>query len=263
MAGITIPTNFNIDVEFEKAEFHRRLFAWILDVVVQVLYILVVSKIISLAGGVGAENSYWAGLIIIFPLILYHILMEIFMNGQSVGKRILKIQVINETGGKASISQYVIRGLIRTSDYMLLIIILVTAFNPLMLYFLKSAIGLSVLLTLADIILVSTSRKGQRLGDFIAHTIVISTKTRGSIHDTIFLEVEDSYVPRFPEIMKLSDKDINAIKNILDNANQKGDFQLAAMAMEKIKNHLGIQSNLSPFDFLATALKDYNYLSGK
>jgi hypothetical protein len=33
------------------------------------------------------------------------------------------------------------------------------------------------------------------------------------------------------------------------------------MASEKIKNHLGITSPLSPFDFLEVLLKDYNYLS--
>jgi hypothetical protein len=63
--------------------------------------------------------------------------------------------------------------------------------------------------------------------------------------------------------MRLSDKDINAIKSILDSARHKSDFQLAAMASEKIKAHLKIDSPMSPFDFLDTLLKDYNYLSVK
>jgi hypothetical protein len=41
------------------------------------------------------------------------------------------------------------------------------------------------------------------------------------------------------------------------------DFNLAASAAEKIQNHLQIKTSLSPFDFLETALKDYNYLSTK
>jgi len=63
--------------------------------------------------------------------------------------------------------------------------------------------------------------------------------------------------------MKLSDKDINAIKSILDTARNKGDFHLAAMASEKIKSHLNIDSPIQPLDFLDTLLKDYNYLSIK
>jgi hypothetical protein len=86
---------------------------------------------------------------------------------------------------------------------------------------------------------------------------------RGSMEETIFMEVADNYVPVFPQIMRLSDKDINAIKSILDTARKRGDFNLAAMASEKIKSHLKITSPMPPFDFLDTLLKDYNYLSVK
>ena len=79
----------------------------------------------------------------------------------------------------------------------------------------------------------------------------------------VFMEVADNYIPVFPQIMKLSDKDINAIKSILDTARKRGDFNLAALASEKVKNHLKIETSLSPFDFLDTLLKDYNYLSVK
>ncbi len=81
--------------------------------------------------------------------------------------------------------------------------------------------------------------------------------------ESVFMEIGDNYVPVFPQIMHLSDRDINAIKTILDTARKKGDFNLAATASEKIKNHLKIQTSLSPFDFLDTLLKDYNYLSVK
>jgi hypothetical protein len=63
--------------------------------------------------------------------------------------------------------------------------------------------------------------------------------------------------------MQLSDKDINAIKSILDTSRKKGDFQLAAMAMDKIKSHLKIETPLPPFEFLEILMKDYNYLSTK
>ncbi len=38
---------------------------------------------------------------------------------------------------------------------------------------------------------------------------------------------------------------------------------MASNAAEKIKNHLKIESDLSPFEFLEILLKDYNYLSTK
>jgi hypothetical protein len=61
--------------------------------------------------------------------------------------------------------------------------------------------------------------------------------------------------------MHLSDRDINALKGILDTARKRHDYDMAEMASEKIKAHLHIQTSLSAYDFLEILLKDYNYLS--
>ena len=106
-------------------------------------------------------------------------------------------------------------------------------------------------------------RKHARLGDMLAHTIEIRTNSRTSIEETVFQEVADTYTPLFPQIMRLSDKDINAIKNILETSKKRGDFAMAASAAEKIKSHLKIDSAMSPFDFLEVLLMDYNFLSVK
>ncbi|HMK27532.1 MAG TPA: hypothetical protein VK483_15980, partial [Chitinophagaceae bacterium] len=121
--------------------------------------------------------------------------------------------------------------------------------------------GMGFLVT--DIVLVVSSKKGQRIGDILAKTILIRTNTKGNIEDTVFMPVADSYVPSFPQIMQLSDRDINAIKSILETSRKKSDFNMAEAASYKIKAHLKIESSLSPFDFLEVLLKDYNYLSTK
>jgi uncharacterized RDD family membrane protein YckC len=214
----------------------------------------------SHASEITFENDPWVQRIIIVPVILYHIVCEVTMNGQSIGKRLLGIRIVNENGGRASISQFLIRSLIRTSDYMILIIIVYGAmFGPLIIWLLIGSIGLLI----GDIILVVSNKKSQRLGDILAHTILVNTRAKGSMDETVFMEVSDNYVPVFPQIMRLSDKDINAIKSILDTARKKGDFNLAAMAGEKIKSHLMIDTPMPPFDFLDTLLRDYNYLSVK
>jgi hypothetical protein len=63
--------------------------------------------------------------------------------------------------------------------------------------------------------------------------------------------------------MKLTDRDINTIKNILDVAVRKNDFKLAATTAEKIKSHLKIKSELDPFQFLEKVMFDYNFISQK
>jgi len=206
-------------------------------------------------------NLWGLYMMIIVPIFTYHLICEISMNGQSIGKKVFGIRVVNANGGRPGISQFIIRWLIRTGDYAIVAILLNTFILGSKEFFLF--LGASLILLLVDVVLVVSSKKNQRLGDILAHTILVRTAARGSMEETVFIEVADNYVPAFPEIMKLSDKDINAIKSILDTARKKGDFKLAAMASEKIKSHLKITSLMSPYDFLDTLLKDYNYLSVK
>lgn len=269
MPKIKVQTNFNIDLEFESPEFHRRLIAWIIDLFIQVFYLIIAGKFYeAIRSGKRFEidDSYdsWAiGLLFILPFFLYHVVSEITMNGQSIGKKIMHIRVVNENGGKASISQYLVRWLIRTSDYSILLIIFYLPYAAAYGFSAVYAIIGSILLLLSDIILVASTKKAQRLGDILAGTILIRTNPKENINETVFLNIADNYVPAYPQIMQLSDKDFNTIKGILDSSRKRGDFQMAAIATEKIKQHLKIESRLEPFDFLETILKDYNYLSTK
>jgi uncharacterized RDD family membrane protein YckC len=271
MGVIKVPTNFNIDVEFEIPEFYRRLLALLIDMVIEFFYFKIALEIFksivenSYTRNVDQQNNLQAIAMLLFlPILIYHIVLEITMNGQSIGKKILGIRVVNENGGRASISQFLIRWLLRVSDVWIVALILVLASTNFG-HDLESTFiivgALAFLIT--DIALAATSQKGQRIGDILAHTILIKTNTHASIEETVFQEVADSYIPSFPQIMQLSDRDINAIKSILEASRKKADFNMAAAASEKIKAHLKIDSAMSPFDFLDVLLKDYNYLSIK
>jgi uncharacterized RDD family membrane protein YckC len=265
MASIRVTTSFNIDLDFTAASFHRRLLAWCIDVLLLFCYWLAVRKILSefyprnfTADEVEEGNAMYMTLLI--PVMLYHLLCELFMDGQSVGKKIASLRVVTDTGGRPSVSQLIIRWLIRTSDYMAVVIVLifpVIASNPQLLWQVAAAFAVLVL----DIILVNATEKHQRLGDILAHTMLIRTGEKANIADTVFLQVDDSYKPVFPDVMKLSDRDVNSVKSILDSARRQHDYDLAERAAEKIKTHLNISTSLSAYDFLDTLLKDYNYLS--
>jgi uncharacterized RDD family membrane protein YckC len=271
MAVIKVPTNFNIDVEFEIPEFYRRLVSLLIDVVIEYFYLRIAGEIYS---GIVANSSLdtdsqynlqAVGLLLILPVLLYHILLEVLMNGQSIGKKVMGIRVVNEIGGRPGISQFLIRWLLRVSDLWIALLLFLIISNPDFgqdietTFIILAALGFLI----TDIVLVVSSKKGQRIGDILAKTILIRINTKSNIEDTVFIDVADSYVPSFPQIMQLSDKDINAIKSILETARKKGDFSMAEAACYKIKAHLKIESTLSPFDFLDVLLKDYNYLSTK
>lgn len=267
MSTVRINTNFNIDIEFETPAFHQRLFAWVIDLFLLIFYIVIASKFINWLeqqAGFNSDHLYnlWAvGLLMILPFFLYHPFCEVTMNGQSIGKKLLGIRVVSENGGKPSISQYIIRWLIRTSDYTVLIIIIYSpyaaAYGPQFFW----ALAGSVILLLADVVLVNT-RKQQRLGDILAHTLLIKTRQHVTIDDTVFQDVATDYIPWFPQVMQLSDRDINALKDILTLAKKTNDLNLARNTSEKIKNHLNIQTDMPPYQFLNVLLKDYNFLAG-
>ncbi len=271
MSVIKIPTSFNIDVEFEIPEFYRRLITLFIDMVIQFCYMRVAFEIFrSIASSAtfadrdGAYNLEAIAVVLFLPLFIYHVVLEITMNGQSIGKKIMGLRVVNENGGRASISQFLIRWLLRVSDVWIVAIIILIASAPDFRDMERAFLILGVLgFLITDIVLVVSSKKGQRIGDILARTILIRTNRKASIEETIFQEVSDAYTPVFPQIMQLSDRDINAIKTILETARKKGDYEMAAAASDKIKNHLKIDTSMSPFEFLDVLLKDYNYLSVK
>ena len=272
MGVVKVLTSFNIDVEFEIPEFYRRLISLLIDMLIEFFYWKIAEQVylaILRGSNIFSEDTQHnlsaIGLLLVLPIMLYHVVLEITMNGQSIGKKIMGIRVVNENGGRASISQFIIRWLLRVSDVWIVFLVLILLMEPDIFRNFDStfAILAAFAFIITDIVLVVSSKKSQRIGDILAHTILIRVNPKSSIEETVFQEVSDNYTPVFPQIMQLSDKDINAIKSILETAKKRGDFNMAAAASEKIKAHLKIDSPMSPFDFLEVLLKDYNYLSVK
>lgn len=264
MGKINIPTNFNIDLEFETAAFHIRMFAWIIDFVLLVFYMIIAFNFYDYIAGshdTGSPYDAWSiQLIIMLPVTVYHLFCELFWNGQSVGKKMLGVRVVNDNGGKASPGQYIIRWLLRSADLSIPIIVIAIIFG---LTWILKALWITSLMFVADVILMAVNKSSKRLGDLAAGTMLIKANPKGNLEDTIFMEVADNYVPKFPQVMRLSDRDVNTIKGILDSGRKMGHYQMVESASERVKNVLAIQSTMPAFDFLDTLLKDYNYISTK
>ncbi|MGJ7030525.1 RDD family protein [Niabella hirudinis] len=269
MPVISIPTSFNIDVAFEVPSFGRRMASLLIDMAVEVCYLISVSwlgaRLFSDAFSWdedGRHNLWAAQLLMIAPVFLYHIIMEITTNGQSVGKKIMHLRVVSHNGGKASVSQFLIRWLLRVSDLWIVILLILllsmgggTNLQTLFMFIL----GLGFLVT--DIVLVASSKRAQRIGDLLAHTILIRTNRYEDLSDTIFREVRSDYVPVFPQVMQISDRDLNIIKNLLDNARKTYKYEGLRTAADRVKSYLKIETDMEPYQFLDKLLEDYNYLS--
>ncbi|MEC5146881.1 RDD family protein [Chitinophaga sp. 212800010-3] len=238
MTNIKIPTSFNIELEFESADLGQRLLAWLIDFGIRAVYLIGV----LLAFNFTTANFPGVLFLILFlPVMFYFPVTEISMRGQTPGKRVMNLQVVGMMGNQTSISQHLIRWIFRLIETPLGVF---TLFIP----------------VIIPIVSIVRSPYNQRLGDIVAGTIVISTKRKGSISDTIFRDLSDTdYQPKFPQIMKLSDRDMNKVKELLDRALQARDEELAFRVANRVKEVLHIEAEMSNVHFLETVLNDYNY----
>jgi uncharacterized RDD family membrane protein YckC len=254
MSLIQIATPFNIDIEFEQAEFHKRLLAYIIDFVILFLYYLSMIYLFFTGFEISFREVRLTLMIIMLPMLFYTLLTELFFNGQTLGKKILKIKVVSLDGGEPTLGQYLLRAFIRFYEWGGIILLL----------FWGSGGGLMVLLIggIVCVIVIAITPKSQRLGDLAAGTVVVNTKTKLSIDDTIFMEVnKNDYKVVFPDVMRLSDRDINTIKGVVTQANKSGNYDMCNRVAMKVKDVLKINTDLHPDQFLEKLLEDYNYLA--
>lgn len=262
MASVQINTVFNIDLEFEIAPFHRRLLAYIIDFGLLIVYLYAMKSIFS--GGTDfrrfRESDMGLDILLIsVPMLLYSLITEIAMNGQTVGKRIMGIRVISLTGGEATAGQYIIRWITKFFEWPFLFGYIYFTDGAVIVYIIITA-----LLGIGVMICISVTDKSQRLGDLAAGTAVIDTRSSLSVSDTVFMQIDNkNYEVKFPQVMRLSDNDINTIKSVVTQAKKRKNDDLGYRVEYKIKSVLQIESNLPTLEFLEKLLEDYNYLATK
>lgn len=258
MPIIQVATAFNIDLEFDIAEFHKRLFAYIIDFVLLIIYLYSMKNLLYNGLDIGfRENVGLDILVISLPMLLYSLLTELWMNGQTLGKRIMAIRVISLEGGEPTLGQFILRWITKFFEWPFLFGYIMLQNEILFLYIIITGIlGIGVIITIA------VTPKSQRLGDLAAGTVVVNTRTKLTVEDTVFMEVnKPDYKVMFPTVMRLSDRDINTIKTVLTEAGKRRNYEMCDRVANKVKEVLQIDTTLYSYQFLEKLLEDYNYLA--
>lgn len=134
----------------------QRILAWIID-------LIIISIVSGILGGLGFGALAFGGIIanpaaVLFGLgtvfvlivvtIIYTLFLEGYWKGQTIGKKVINIRVVDEKSGKPeTFSQSFVRNILRIIDNQL--------------------VGL-----VAFILIIATKRR-QRIGDMLAHTVVV------------------------------------------------------------------------------------------
>ena len=188
MQTVRVRTTQNVFIEYPVASVGDRILAYFADRLFLVLYSIVA---IATFAGLDMEVGYVWLILLGFPWLFYNLLFEIYMNGQSPGKRILRLKVVRLNGTSPTIGDYILRWIFSFVDY----------------YILSGVIA---------VVVIAMGGKGQRLGDVVAGTTVIKEVEQHQITaDQVFVPTDPTHVPTFRQVVDLSDKDIELIQRAL------------------------------------------------
>lgn len=230
MSELGIYTAQNVFIDYKLAGLGDRIAAFLIDGLIISAYLIGANWLASTIG-----LSGWMVSTVYFPVLLYHLIFEILMNGQSPGKRQMKIQVKMANGSVPGISAYLLRWVISPVDYLM-----------------------SGGLAMISIIL---SKKSQRLGDLAAGTVVTKIKVLDEFNkDFLKREVKEAYEPVFQHVKyKITQKDIDLIKEALRVRIDNSTHGPSETIRKKVEVRLEVKSDLTTVAFLHTVIRDFQY----
>jgi uncharacterized RDD family membrane protein YckC len=238
MAIVKVLTANNVEIEYEVAGVGDRAVATLIDWLIMAAYIIIMFQIIE-ATSLRYSLSYTMQLLFYLPIFFYHLLCEVFMEGQSFGKKIRKIKVVMLDAGQPGFSNYFLRWIITPIEFL----------------------GFGVV----ALIVCAANGKGQRLGDIAAGTTVIRLKPKATLADTTLIpRLDPSYQVQFKEVMNLNDKEINLVKQVqreIYRKNREQAYYFAEEAKAILCKKLGITTDIDALRFINILIKDYNHLA--
>jgi uncharacterized RDD family membrane protein YckC len=197
-----------------------RLLALALDLAIVAMIGSTLAKLLQVTGLVSEDLGAALATVAYFAVtMLYGILTEWLWRGQTVGKRVLGLRVVDLHGGRLDPSQVVVRNLLRLVDVL-----------PLF-YLLGAAVSLC-------------SSRLQRLGDLAAGTVVIRR--------------EQLRVPDLDTLLGGRFNSMSATRHLAARLRQRTPPELAAAALEALlrRDQLDPQARLRVFGELAKRFRE-------
>ena len=222
MRTVEVITPQNVAINYKLASLGARILAYIIDSLLItafyiVLFFLLFIPFIEMITDIGLIFLF---LPIIFIGTFYHLLMEQFNKGQSLGKAAMRIRVISENGSSPDFIQLFMRWLLRLVDMSL-------------------SSGAIAVLTIA------ITDKGQRVGDILGRTIVIDLRRSETI--TLAGQPVGDMKPEHRKVQKTETTPTNLMDNLQDNESEPAieDIALEPTESESAKEKKDLETPLS------------------
>ena len=234
MKTIEIATAHNIVVTQELAGIIQRIAAFALDGLIIGTYATLMGLIFN---SIEAMVYIGIGLVILF----YHLIWEVYNNGQSPGKRLMHLRVVSIEGIRPSLQDYLLRWSFRLID----------------ITFSLGTIG---------IFSIVTSSKAQRIGDLLGRTAVINLRSSRQVDLKSLEQLSNQRKEiQYPEVVRYTDADMLLIKQALQRYQQDQNPANTIFIQDlsqKVRKDLNISANSGdPLNFLKQILADYIILT--
>lgn len=231
---LLIETPERVELHYILANIGNRFLAAAIDHIIQLLLVI---ALILILGGLTKWDFFsrfgtWVAAFAIFALFViywgYFALFETFWNGQTPGKRIMKLRVVREDGRPIRFFEAFVRNLLRVIDI-----------SPPFSY----AIGVATIIF---------NPRSKRIGDLVAGTVVVKERASEapSLDDIIKLsEIEQKKISNAaPAAFKantrlLSERELQAVETFLNRRfelNEPNRSILAARISQAVSAKLGI-----------------------
>ncbi len=239
MQTIDITTTQNVTIEYDVARLLDRFLALLIDFVILGIVLTIISLFVAATPVFGTVVTYF----LLIPIVLfYSFTFEWLMNGQSPGKKVLGIKVVKLSGDQPTLNDYLIRWAFRSID----------------IWFSLGTLGG---------LFISSSTKGQRLGDLVADTAVIKVKSDFHLRldDILRISTLDNHEVSFPSVRQFSEQDMLLIKNVIsrfqkypNTSHRDAVRETVSHMMEKLDLEQRPKNNVK---FLKTLISDYIVLT--
>lgn len=240
MSNISIETSQNVTISYNYASLGTRVGAWMLDAVVIGIFIFAVFALFSYLNIGDIFIDLWV--LFYVPILFYDLLFEVYFNGQSPGKMILKLRVVRIDGSSPSFVSYFIRWVLRIVD-------------------------ISLTFGSGAVITYMITGKGQRLGDVAAGTTVITLAGRNNLKPFSLRDYPENYVVSYPSVTRLSDSDVALLKEVLERTShadfsESRRYELLLRVSNLIKSRLDVEINSSVKE-IRKIIADYEFLASR
>ena len=242
MKTIQIVTPQNVLIEHELASVILRAIAFAVDQVAIILFVVfayVFAEILGMSGGVADMFFY----VFVLPIyFLYSLVFEWRNYGQTLGKMMIGLKVRRLDGNEIGFTEAATRWMMRIVDIF------------------ATAGSLAALL-------ISSTERGQRLGDILAGTMVIRQVPGNSVSldQLLNINTKENYQPVYPQVQRLKEEDVVLIKQTLVRSSKypnEAHKTAVNTLVKKLESLLEISAeNKAPNEFLRTLIKDYIVLT--